>query len=793
MKTIVRNFLSVIRRFKFAAVLNLLGLSIAFTSFTVIMMQVDFDNRFDSFHPDVDKIFRVDLVQPSGSLAIMSRPFARAITESSPHIKAGMIQQSWNINWFFFVEQGGKRKGFKETYSVVTPEMLQIFRLDMVEGTDQALAEPNSAIISESMAQRLFGEESAMHKQLLSPNKQSTPVTVKGVYKDLPLNSSLQNYIYLSMDPKLDFDEWGNQNYYLIVRLDDAANKGNVVENFKHVFDTKQFGSSYGDNFQWGKDGLDLQLVPLTDLHYMQNVTFDSMPKASKQTTMVLFTIAFVILIIAMINFTNFSTALTPMRVKSINTQKVLGSSGAKLRVGLIIEAIGVSLLAYLISIELLSILAQTPLVTLVDADMSLSNQTGAILRTGVLAVLIGLLGGLYPACYITSFPPALVLKGNFGLSPKGRRLRSFLVGIQFVASFALIIAAIFMFLQNYFMQHAPLGYDKDEVVVVGMNSELKKNRDTFAGQLKNFAGIDDVTFAESLLSSGDSYMGWGREYKGKSINMKCIPVSANFLKVMGVKVESGRDFRPEDEQKEAGSFIFNEKARAEYGIELNDKIEGSEVIGFMPDVKFASFRTEVAPMAFYVWGKYIWGKEQDPYYTTAYIKLKAGSDSRAAMGHIRETLSGIDSEYPFTVRFYDEILQQTYEKEQKISSLITMFSLVAIFISIVGVFGLVVFDSEYRRKEIGIRKVLGSTTGQVLLMFNRSYLAILTVCFLLGAPVAWYGVNRWLENFAYRTPMYWWVFLLSLVIVGVITFITVTFQNWHVANENPVNNVKNE
>lgn len=165
----------------------------------------------------------------------------------------------------------------------------------------------------------------------------------------------------------------------------------------------------------------------------------------------------------------------------------------------------------------------------------------------------------------------------------------------------------------------------------------------------------------------------------------------------------------------------------------------------------------------------------------------------RRAMDHLRATLSEIDSEYPFNIRFYDEILQQTYEKEEKISSLITLFSMVAIFISIVGVFGLVVFESEFRRKEIGIRKILGATTKQILIMFNKSYLLILVVCFLLGAPVAWYSVYRWLENFVYRTPMYFWVFILSFVVVCVITFLTVIFQNWRVANENPVNNVKSE
>ena len=793
MKTILRNFLSVIRRFKLAATLNILGLGVAFVAFMMIMMQVEYDRKFDTFHPDADKIFRMDMVYTGGSGAVISRPFARYFTASSPHIKAGMIMASWNSSWFFYVEQGGKKTGFKETRSIAAPEMLQVFQLDMVEGTDKSLNEPGSAIISESMAHRLFGTESAMDKQLLSSNTQEDPVTVKGVYKDLPLNSSLQNYIYQSMSPKENYDSWNNQNYYFFVRLDDAANKDLVVENFKRTFDPKQFGSVFGEDFDWEKSGLGLRLTSLPDLHYLRNVSFDSMPKASRQTILVLFAIAFVILAIAAINFTNFSTALTPMRVKSINTQKVLGSNDATLRGGLLLEAVGIALLAYLISLILLFLLTKTSLATLIDADMSFSKQAGLIGGTGGLAVLVGFLAGLYPASYITSFPPALVLKGSFGMSPKGRRLRSILVGIQFVASFTLIIAAMFMYLQNHFMQNTPLGYDKDEVIAVGMNAQLNKEKDRFANQLKNFSGIEDVAYSQFLLSSGDSYMGWGRQYNGKDVNFQCLPVSANFLKVMGIEVKSGRGFRQEDELKETGSYVFNDKARADFDLELNGTIDGAEIVGIMPDVKFTSFRTEVSPMAFYVWGKYVWGNEQPSYFNNAYVKVKAGSDMRAAMDHVRTVLSGFDSEYPFDVRFYDEILQRTYEKEQKIGSMITLFSIIAIFISIVGVFGLVVFESEYRRKEIGIRKVLGSTTEQILVMFNKSYLIILLICFVLGAPVAWYGVYRWLENFAYRTPMYWWVFLVSFAIVSIITFITVTFQNWHVANENPVKNVKNE
>ena len=791
MKTILRNFFSVLRRFKAASVLNVLGLSIAFVAFMLIMMQVNYDYTFDCSHRNADAIFRVDIVHGSkGSQAIICRPFARAFTESSPHIKGGCLLNAWVGSPFFYVEQNGQRTGYRENAWEVTPGLLDVIHFDMLEGTAQALDEPGSVILPESMAKKIFGNETAVGKQLIAPNVEMNAQIIKGVYKDFPRNSALQNVIYVAMNPKENYDNWGNWNYFFFVRLDDPANKENVLDNFKSNFNAKEV---FGNEFEWGgEESFDLRLTSLPDVHFLNNVDFDSMPKASRQTLLVLFSIAFVIIIIAGINFTNFSTALTPMRIKSINTQKVLGSSDRMLRGSLLVEAVGVSMFAYLLSLLFLYVIPKTPVASLVDADISFGAQPMIIAGTAVIAVIVGVLAGLYPSYYVTSFPPALVLKGSFGLSLAGRRMRSVLVGIQFVASFILIIGSLFMYLQNRYMQNAPLGYDKEEMIIVHLNNKINKDRDAFTNQLKSFSGVEDVTYSQFLLSSQDQYMGWGRDYNGKNINFQCLPVSSSFLKVMGIEVKEGRDFRPEDDQKETGCYIFNEKAKAQYELKLNEKIDGDEIIGFIPDIKFASFRQEVTPMAFYLWGKYQWGQEGN-YYNAAYVKFKAGSDLRAGMEHVRESLKKFDSEYPFVIRFYDEVLQHTYEKELKIGSLITLFSLVAIFISIVGVFGLVVFESEYKRKEIAVRKVLGSTTGEVLYMFNVSYFWILLICFVLGAPVAWYGVHRWLENFAYRTPMYWWVLPLAFLAIGMITFLTVTYQNWHVANENPVKNIKSE
>ncbi|WP_102408620.1 ABC transporter permease [Parabacteroides bouchesdurhonensis] len=787
MKTILRNFISVLRRFKMAAILNVLGLSIAFAAFMVIMMQWDYDQTFDRSDKHADTIYRVDSYsEERGQLAIISRPVADIFIQSSPHIIAGALTDSWVGKLFFYVDENGSRNNFQESSRRIYPEMTKVFDFRMLEGDIDALKDPEKVLLPQSIAKKVFGNQSATGKILKTPDR---TFSVGGVYQDFPENSSMGNMIYYSLGDE-NLHNWGNWNYSFFIRIDKPENKTVLLDNFKRYVETNK---SFGKDFSWEEGGMTLHITPLTDLHFSGQILYDSTPKTSKQTLLLLFTIAIIIVVIAGINFTNFSTALTPMRIKSINTQKVLGGSESMIRLSLILEAVIISILSCLIAYLLVFIAGWTFIADLVSADMSLSSHPLLVGITAFIAVLTGLLAGIYPACYMTSFQPALVLKGSFGLSPKGKKLRNILISVQYIASFALIIGAMFMYLQNYYMHHTPLGYDKDAVIVTNMSQKLQSSYKAFASQVKNFSGIEDATFAEVLLSSSDQYMNWGRTFKDKDISYQCLPVDAEFLKVMGVKVVDGRDFREGDMKTTRGAYIFNEAARKKYDFQLVDMIDSTEIVGFMPDVKFASFRMEVTPMAFFVWGARRWNGSEDRNYQYAYIKVKAGSDLYAAMDYIRETLKSFDPDFPFDVRFFDDVLNRLYENEQNLGSLITLFSLIAVFISIVGVFGLVVFDSEYRKKEIGVRKVLGSTTGQIIVMFNKTYIRILCICFIIATPLAWYGISLWLENFAYKTPMYIWVYIIAFIIVGIITVLTVTFQNWRSANENPVNSIKSE
>lgn len=777
--------MSVLRRFRVASALNIVGLSVAFAAFLLLMMQVRYDREFDRGIPEADHVFRVDQDTEGWSAAVINRPLADAFIQSSPHIVAGALRQIWNNRGTFYVEENGERRSFTETWCAVYPEYPKVFSFRMVEGSADGLEEPNSVLIPRSLAEKMFGDKPAVGKRIRMPYSSSKEgLVVKGVYEDFPENSSVGNNVYKRISPKENIQAFGNWNYNLYVKLDDPSVADELIERFRDHFDL----STLDEEASW--DEVEMVMHPLTELHFMTDIEYDILPKVSRSSLIVLFAIAVMIVLIAGINFMNFHTAISPMRLRSINTQKVFGGTDSEIRAALLGEAVMISLSAYLLGLLWVCLVRETSLTSLIDADIALSAQPGLVALTFVIALLVGIGAGLYPAYYATSFPPALVLKGNFGLSPKGKRLRDGLVGLQFAVSFGLIVGASFMYLQNRYMRNESLGYDKDALIITNTDPKIRgEKKDAFVNQLKSYSGIEDVSFSAVILSSSDEYMSWECEYRGKEIQFQSLFVDPSFLTTMNIPVTEGRNFREDDKRKRHHSLIFNERARYQYGLELGGLVDSMEIVGFIPDVKFASFRKEVSPMAFLVRGTDDWG--QDLSY--AYIKVKGGSDLYGALEHVRQTLWEFSPDVSFDVRLFDEVLDNLYEKETQLSLLITLFSLLAILISIVGVFGLVIFDSEYRRKEIGIRKVMGATTGEILIMCNQGYVKILLVSFVLGAPIAGYMVYRWLENFAYKTPMYPWVYLLALVVVGVVTLCTVTYQNWRVANANPLDSVKSE
>jgi putative ABC transport system permease protein len=309
-----------------------------------------------------------------------------------------------------------------------------------------------------------------------------------------------------------------------------------------------------------------------------------------------------------------------------------------------------------------------------------------------------------------------------------------------------------------------------------------------YVNQLKKYSGIEDVAFSKQKLGASDGYTEYGFQYKDKDFGGYTLEVSDNFLNVMHIPVTEGRDFLPSDMNI---TLIMNKPLQKELGITAGETVEMSawsisncNVVGMVGDLKFTSLRQSADNIIFLV--------GSSSALPVSYVRLKAGTHLFDAMNHIRETVAAIDPAFPVNIEFYDEVLNNLYQKEVNLNKSISLLSGLAIIISIIGIFGLVLFETQYRRREIGIRKVFGSTTGEILALFNRTYFRILGVCFVIAAPVAYFGISRWLENFAYKTELSWWIYPLAFLIVFLLTAATVTFQNWRAANANPVESIKN-
>jgi putative ABC transport system permease protein len=425
-----------------------------------------------------------------------------------------------------------------------------------------------------------------------------------------------------------------------------------------------------------------------------------------------------------------------------------------------------------------------------ISASLDLSKNLPTVFLTLGVAVLLGVLAGAYPAFYLTSFQPSLVLKGNFGLSPKGKKIRNALVGFQYIVTFLLLITSSFMYMQNKFLHYVDYGYDRDSIIIACLNDKVRSQSRSFIQDLKKNPIVKAASCSQFILSTSDDYMRWGRECNGKQVSFDSFPVDPDFLTVMNIPIIEGRNFVDTDSQGEEGVMIMNKKAMDTYGFKVGDRMQGTgTIIGVMPDVKYKSLRKELYPMCFFLFGKYNWG----PIANNVYIKVEKGTNLHEAMDYVRSTLDTYDKGYPFVTYFFDDVINNAYQKENNTMKIIAVFSLISILISIVGVFGLVVFESEYRRKEIGLRKVMGATTKEVLYMFNKTYVKVLTLCFVIAVPLAVYAVKQWLENFSYKTPLYWWVFLLSFVFVALFTIVIVTFQTWKNASANPIESIKTE
>ena len=811
MKIAFRNFLTTLRRYKISSLLNVIGLTLAFTAFYVIMTQVWWELGYNRSLHEADRIYLVeneDWYEPGKWSSWLNRPGPERVIASTAGVEVGGCMWGgfgsgtcWTSNEPSF----GYNK-FSASCGSVSLPFLDVFAFRSVEGDVHDLGKPKSVIVSREAAERMrVGVGSLIWVDTDEPQPDGA-MEVVAVFEDFPDNSLLGECEVVKNLGETNLYTTSEWSFNYFVKFRPGADPDEFARQWTNVNQEMQreaaekraaAGDAADDDDESGIYGV--RLSPVSEL-YFESDSQAPCRQGSVVTTYTLLGIAVLVIVLAFINFVNFFFALVPVRIRTVNTFKVFGAPASSLRFNFVFEAFGLVLIALLAAWYVSFALQGTEFASYISASLALSQNLEVVGLVAVVAFVMALAASLYPAWYITSFAPALVVKGSFGGTRSGRRLRTLLLGVQFFISIGLIIATSFIRLQHDYMMHYDMGFDKENLLAVRLSERGAVSYDALRQKLLSDPQVKDVTGATSRLVSVGR-MGWGREFKGRQVAFQSYVVQPDFLRVMGIPITDGRDFLESDFDKELGTMIFNEAARREFEMQVGDRINGfvspdEQIVGFCADFNFKPLQYGVSPFCFYLLPKKI---QQENYWHlphVVYVRMTPGADIAAVTAHIRRCIAEVDPRTEpgdIVVRVFDEELGLEYDNERKLTAIVGLFALLAVVIALMGVFGLVLFETQHRRREIAVRRVMGASRGEILAMFNRRYVMLVAVCFVLAVPVSIWAVRHWLAGFAYAVPLYWWVFALALAGVLAVTALTVTVRSWHAVNENPAESVKSE
>ena len=811
MKIAFRNFLTTLRRYKISSLLNVIGLTLAFTAFYVIMTQVWWELGYNRSLHEADRIYLVeneDWYEPGKWSSWLNRPVPERVIASTAGVEVGGCMWGgfgsgtcWTSNEPSF----GYNK-FSASCGSVSLPFLDVFAFRSVEGDVHDIGKPKSVIVSREAAERMrVGVGSLIWVDTDEPQPDGA-MEVVAVFEDFPDNSLLGECEVVKNLGETNLYTTSEWSFNYFVKFRPGADPDEFARQWTNVNQEMQreaaekraaAGDAADDDDESGIYGV--RLSPVSDL-YFESDSQAPCRQGSVVTTYTLLGIAVLVIVLAFINFVNFFFALVPVRIRTVNTFKVFGAPASSLRFNFVFEAFGLVLIALLAAWYVSFALQGTEFASYISASLALSQNLEVVGLVAVVAFVMALAASLYPAWYITSFAPALVVKGSFGGTRSGRRLRTLLLGVQFFISIGLIIATSFIRLQHDYMMHYDMGFDKENLLAVRLSERGAVSYDALRQKLLSDPQVKDVTGATSRLVSVGR-MGWGPEFKGRHVAFQRYFVQPDFLRVMGIPITDGRDFLESDFDKELGTMIFNEAARREFEMQVGDRINGfvspdEQIVGFCADFNFKPLQYGVSPFCFYLLPKKI---QQENYWHlphVVYVRMTPGADIAAVTAHIRRCIAEVDPRTEpgdIVVRVFDEELGLEYDNERKLTAIVGLFALLAVVIALMGVFGLVLFETQHRRREIAVRRVMGASRGEILAMFNRRYVMLVAVCFVLAVPVSIWAVRHWLAGFAYAVPLYWWVFALALAGVLAVTALTVTVRSWRAVNENPAESVKSE
>ena len=781
--------------------INIFGLAIGTLCCLYIILYVQDQYSYDSHHNEAKDIYRVITTMSQRgdkqhTMATASPPIAPAMKNDFPEVR-----QFTRVIPTLGASQHVLRYKDKAIYesqaALVDSTFFDVFTYHFVNGSPaKALTEPNSLVLSQSTADKLFGNEDPIGKIIQLDNAwEKHDLKVTGVINESLGKSHILAHLFISLhgygDDFRKDAVWSGHNFASsYVKLQPNTNAAALESKLPAFLNqhAEQELKSRGLEKQ-------LHLQPVASIHTTTGYGADG-KTVSTSFLYVLLLIAALIQVIACINFMNLSTARASRRAKEVGVRKVIGAGKNRLILQFLSESFLLSILGMIIALVLLR-MALPWLNRITDSDVNYANLDNWriwILIAGIVTVT-GLLAGSYPAFYLSAFDAIKVLKGNFTNHISVAGIRRSLVVFQFVLSIVLISVIVVIYSQLNYIKNKDLGFDKNQKLLFSfINADAKSKMPAFINDLNRLPEIKAVTMANNFPGNG-SYHNWGVFLPGgnmsTSTNQSNIATDEHFLHATGIRLVSGRDFRPQD----SGKVLINEALAKRLGLDARSAISARlfteeagrihEVIGVMKDFNFRSLHESVAPfMLIYD------PNAGDLFNIIANVDSKDYKASLEKIGQIWHTiLPGV----PFDYRFMDETVQKQYETEITLSNVINCFTCIAIFISCLGLFGLAAFSAEQRSKEIGIRKVLGASIPGVVRLLSKDFVKLVAVAIVIATPIAWWAMSRWLEAFAYRITVSWWMFALAGFLAMLIALITVSSQAIRAAIANPVRNLRSE
>lgn len=791
---------------KFYSLLNISGLAIGIASCLLIVLYVANELSYDRYYENSENTYRLTMAGAfNGSafdLAVVGPAVGQAMLEDYPEV----------LNFGRFRQRGAPfiRYGdnvFKEENFVwADHSILEIFDIDLIQGDPEtALTAPRSLVMSREAARKYFGNEDPIGKTVEFGTSRDYQVT--GVFDEIPNNTHFNFEVFGSMETLDEAKQpmWLSMNFQTYVVLAPDADLEKMASLFPGMLkkyigpEVKRFMNMEWDEMENKGTSMAFAMQPVKDIHLHSDLQAELDVNSDMDYVYIFSIVAFFILLIACINFMNLATARSAHRAKEVGVRKVLGSVKVQLIYQFITESILVSLIAFVLALGI-AYLAIPAFNDLADKSLSIPFANPTFLVTFFAGIVgVGLLAGSYPAFFLSAFQPVKVLKGSLSSGMKSGRLRSVLVVFQFLTSIVLVIGTLVIQNQLSYIQNKNLGFEKDQVVIINDAFLAGSNVNALKTSIEAFPEVKSSSLSGFLPTPSNNNMNvWMKGLSPVQENQRIMSqwtVDHDYIETMGMEVSIGRDFSREFPSDSLG-VIINEAAMIDFGFSEEDvigqtmgtfadmegTIQGYKVVGVVKDFHYQTLRDKIAPLVMQL------GR------STNLLNIKVNTDNYPAlMGRLESSWNELAPSQPFETSFLDVRFGRMYDAEQRLGKIFGVFATLTIVIACLGLFGLAAYTAENRIKEVGIRKVLGASVGQLVFLLSRDIGILIFIALLIGAPIAWYFMNSWLEGFEYRTNIGWTVFALTAGGALLIALATMSYQSLKAATSNPVKSLRSE